>query len=157
MNKLRFVALVLALILASVSATAYHYTQYGSNTYESERSYSTESVNSYESEYHRSTSGCGYRYCHSIGSYDYGRTRSFSFSRTESYESERSTSNYNYPSYYGNYGYYDYNYPYYDVGTYYGSDYRPYDDYYSIRYSPYHANQYSRVGAYASRYNPYGY
>jgi hypothetical protein len=161
MNAFRLVALALLLALAAASVSAYHYAPYGGSSYSYERSHTSESVTSRESEYQSSSSGsCGWRYCHSTGSYDYGRSREFSFSRSSDYERETASNNYGYMPY-GSYsrGYSNYEYPYYDVGTSYGTDYRPFSEYYHLGFtSPYYdPYRYSRVGAYASNYRPYGY
>ena len=151
--------MMVLLTATAVSAAPYFGGSYGS---EYTRSSSTEQVSVSESEYHRSTNNaCGYGYCHSTGSYDYGRSRDFSFSRSENYENSRSYVNSNYGGYptgYATYGNSRYQYPYYDVGTSYGRDYRPFSEYYTqSRNSPYYnPYQYSRVGAY-SGYRPYGY
>jgi len=162
MKALRLLALVFVAILASYTAAAYHYDYYPSyGTYDNEytRSRSSESVSSRESEWHRSSyGGCGWSYCHSRDTYDYGRNREFSFSRTTDYENERHSSSAGYPQYGYGRGYSTYSYPYSDVGTSYGRDYRPYHDDYEMSFtSPYYnPYQYSRVGAY-SGYRPYGY
>jgi hypothetical protein len=159
MKTIRAALFAIVMLVAAFSASAYHYDYYApygaSSSYE--RSHTSESVTSHESEYQSSSSSYGYpysRHYHNTNSYNYGRSRDFSFSRTEDYE--RSTSNANYGSYARGYGAYAY--PYVDVGTSYGRDYRPYHDYYEIsQTSPYYnPARYSRVGAY-SGYLPYGY
>lgn len=162
MNTKTLFALILGFVLALTPVAAYHYDSYqpyGSYSQDYTRSYTTESVTSQESEYHRSSSGCGYRYCHSTGNYDYGRSRSFSFSRTNDYE--HSSTNYGYRGApYSNYGrsYSSYNYPYYNVNSGDYEDYRPFSDSYHLSHtSPYYnPYRYSSVGAY-SGYRPYGY
>lgn len=163
MNARLLLALALAFVLAAVPAAAYHgyVAPYGGASYSYVRTHSTESVTSRESEYHRSYDDYGgWRYRHSRGSYDYGRSRDFTFSRSFDYVREQSSSNYGYAPY----GYYDrgssaYVYPYDDFVTSYGRDYRPFSEYYHLSFtSPYYdPYRYSRVGAYASRYMPYGY
>lgn len=162
MNTRLLLAPAVLFVLAAFPAAAAHdlYAPYGDYGHSYERSRTSESVTAHESEHHSSSSDYGgRRYYHSTDRYDYGRSRDFSFSRTSEYEREGHHANYGYP-----YGYYGrggsrYSYPYYDVGTSYGRDYRPFSDYYSMSFnSPYYdPYQYSRVGAYESRYLPYGY
>ncbi len=155
MKAIRLSALAILMVLAAFNAAAYHAVPYGDYGHEYTRSRTSEQVSMHESEHESSWSDYGgSRYYHNTDRYDYGRSRDFSFSRTSEYENERN---------YGNYGRYardfiDYEYPYVDVGMNYGRDYRPYHDYYEMSFtSPYYNPRYSRVGAYASRYLPYGY
>lgn len=159
MKALRLFTLAIVMILAAFNAAASHgsYLPYGDYGHEYTRSRTSESMTSHESSW--SDYG-GSRYYHNTDHYDYGRSRDFTFSRTSDYENERHYSNAGgYPS-----GAYardsiDYTYPYDDAGTNYGRDYRPYHDYYEMSFtSPYYnPSRYSRVGAYTSRYLPYGY
>ncbi len=161
-----FVALVLSAFSVSAHVYVDDYYDYHGRTYydgyssDYSRSSSSESVSVRESEYeHSSQNYGGWRSSRVSDHYDYGRSREFAFSRSSKYES--STRNYDsgHPAGHYKYGYLDYYYPYYDVGTYYGYDYRPYSDDYELGFtSPYYnPYRYSRVGAYASRYLPYGY
>ncbi len=159
--RLSMLAVVAVLLAFPVAASHGYVMPYGGFGSEYERSRTSESVTVHESESYSSSSDYGgYRNYHSSDNYDYGRSRDFSFSRTEDYERESSYGSHGYRPY-GDYvrGYSSYSYPYYDVGTSYGVDYRPFSDYYSMsRNSPYYdPYRYSRVGAYESRYLPYGY
>lgn len=163
MKATQLTALIFALALAAMPASAYHdfYAPYGDTSSSYSRSYSAENVNVRESEYGSSTTGG--RYYHNIGNYNYGRSREFSFSRVS--ESEHSSQSTSYGARYPYYGYDNYGrdnsnyyYPRYDPveNDYY--DYRPFSDSYEMGFtSPYYnPYQYSRVGAYAG-YQPYGY
>lgn len=164
MNARLSLALTIVLVLAALPVAAYHdgysYAPYGDYTQEYERSRTSESVSSRESESESSSSSYGgRRYYSSADNYNYGRSRDFSFSRTSDYERESTSTNYGYP--YGQYarGSSRYDYPSYDVNTGDYRDYRPFSDSYAMGFtSPYYdPYRYSRVGAYASRYRPYGY
>ncbi len=163
MNAFRLFALTLVMILTSFNAAASHgsYLPYGDAGHEYTRSRTSESVTSHESEHESSWNDYGgNRQYHNTDHYDYGRSRDFTFSRTSDYESERHYSNAgSYSSGYASRDSVDYTYPYYDVNAGDYRDYRPYHDYYEMSFtSPYYnPYQYSRVGAYASRYLPYGY